>query len=382
MNALWYYAIFFIIIWILALIFRNKLKIEIQGPLLMRRTKRMIVFIDSVANRHLRFWKYSMNVGIPVAVFFMAVIFYLLIISLKTVFTAPQIGIVIPGVDIPGSPIFVPLGYGLIGLMTVIVVHEFGHGILARVEGVKIKSIGLLLLAILPGAFVEPDEEEIKKSNRLSKLRIFSAGSVFNLGLAGVAFVIYYLLSTFFIAPVFHAEGLEIANVVSNGPASGIVTEGMIIQSLNGYNIQNRQDFAKILNKTKPGDQVIVKTDQGSFKIKTGKNPNDPSIAYIGIRSQEHLAVKKSIANIYGILIPWGLFYFTNLLFWIFFLNFGIGTFNLLPLKPLDGGLIFEELINYVTSEKTAHIATYIVSVVSITLVVVNIGYGLLNAIL
>ena len=34
---------------------------------------------------------------------------------------------------------------------------------LRELKVVEIKSIGLLLLAILPGAFVEPDEEQVKK---------------------------------------------------------------------------------------------------------------------------------------------------------------------------------------------------------------------------
>ena len=78
--------------------------------------------------------------------------------------------------------------------MTVLVVHEFGHGIISRVEGVRIKSIGVLLLAVLPGAFVEPDEEDIEKSKRISKLRIFAAGSIFNLSLAAVALLLTFVI--------------------------------------------------------------------------------------------------------------------------------------------------------------------------------------------
>lgn len=33
MNALWFYLIGFILIWTLAILFRDKLKIEVQGPL-------------------------------------------------------------------------------------------------------------------------------------------------------------------------------------------------------------------------------------------------------------------------------------------------------------------------------------------------------------
>ena len=103
LNALWYYVIAFVIIWILAFLFKDKLKIDINGPLLMRKTKRLRGFIDSVANRSPRFWRWSMNVGLPVAVFFMGLMLYFLIISLQTLLEAPQVSIILPGVDIPGS---------------------------------------------------------------------------------------------------------------------------------------------------------------------------------------------------------------------------------------------------------------------------------------
>ena len=204
MDALQFYAILFIVIWTLAFLLKDKLKIEIHGPLLMRRTTRMRGLIDRIAQRHKRFWTWTMNIGIFVAFFFMVVMVYFLFTSLPSLFTAPQAALILPGVDLPGSPIFVPLGYGILALITVMVVHEFGHGILARVEGISIKSIGVLMLAILPGAFVEPDEEEIKKSKRSSKLRIYAAGSVFNIMLAALALIAFIGISNFAIPAAFN----------------------------------------------------------------------------------------------------------------------------------------------------------------------------------
>lgn len=379
MNALWYYAIGFLIIWIIAIIFRDKLKIDIKGPLLMRKTKRMRSLIDSVAQKNPRFWRITMNIGILVAFVFMVFIFYVLITSLESVMQTPAVSIVIPGVE-TGSAVYVPLIYGVIGVATVVIVHEFGHGILARVEGVRISSIGLLLLAILPGAFVEPNEDDIKKLRRLSKLRIYAAGSIFNLGLAGIALALYYILSVFFIVPVFHAEGLEIVTVVPQSPADGILKDGMIIQKINGYNINNRTSFTEVLNKTKPGDKITFKTNKGTLIIETTSNPNNNTLPYIGIRSQERLVVNESISKVFGNELPWTLFYLTSLLFWICFMNLGIGTFNLLPLKPLDGGLMFEEVLNYITTENSAQIITYIISLLSFILVAINIGSGLLKS--
>lgn len=300
MNVLWFYAIAFIIIWVLAFLFKDRLKIDITGPLLMRRTQRLRGFIDSTANRSPRFWKWGLNIGLPIAIFFMALMLYFLVISLQTLLQAPQVQVLLPGVDIPGSPIVVPLGYGIIALMTVMVVHEFGHGIISRVEGVKIKSIGVLLLAVLPGAFVEPDEDDIKKSKRISKLRIYAAGSVFNLSLAAIALLVTFILSSFVIAPAFDTDGVGITSVVPKSPADGILTQGMVIQSINGVQITDINSYINVLNTTRVGDNVTFQTNQGVYSIKAGINPNNSTRGYIGIRSQSHLVVNSYVAKTFG----------------------------------------------------------------------------------
>lgn len=385
-EVLAFYAIAFIVIWVLAFIFKDKLKIDINGPLLMRRTQRLRGLIDSIAQKSPRFWKMFMNIGIPVAVFFMLFIFYYLASSLYTTLTAPPVvaqasgvSIAIPGLNIPGG-INIPLSYGLIALVTVIVVHEFAHGILARAEGIKIKSIGLLLLAILPGAFVEPDEEQVKKAKRVSKLRIYAAGSIANISLAAIALVAALAISAFFITPSFHSEGMQITSVMPDSPANGVLKEGMIINNINGMEIKDRTNFVNSLNTTKPGDTVTIVTNQGTFTIKTASNPRNSSAAYIGIVTQETPAINQDVSNTYGNILPWFLVYFATLLQWIFILNFGIGTFNLLPLKPLDGGLMLEELLNYITSSELANKITNSVSIISLILVVVSITSGLTSA--
>jgi membrane-associated protease RseP (regulator of RpoE activity) len=382
LNALWYYAIGFIVIWVLALLFRKQLKIDIEGPLLMRKTTRLRGFIDSVANKSPRFWRWTMNVGIPVSVFFMGLMVYALVLSLQIMFNSPSVAIVLPGVDIPGSPIFVPLGYGIIALAILMVVHEFGHGIISRVEGVKIKSIGVLMFAILPGAFVEPDEEDVKKSSRISKLRIYAAGSTFNLIVALIAFLIMTGMSTFLIDPSFHSDGMEITSVVSNGPSTGILSEGMVIYSINGYTVKDITDFIQVMNKTAIGQTVTIQTDKGTYTVKTAPNPTNSSKSYVGVRSQNpHLVVNEGVSKSFGNLVPW-IFPIKDLLYWIFLLNFLVGTFNLLPMKPLDGGLIFEELLRYKLPEDKVKLIVTNVSWILIAIVVVLVVYGTVPGIL
>lgn len=352
MDALQFYAIAFIVIWVLALLFKDKLKIDIEGPLLMRRTTRMRDLIDSIAQKSPRFWRVFMNIGIPVSVFFMGLMIYLLILSLKTFASAPTVSPILPGVDYAGNQFYLPLGYGLIGLATVLVVHEFAHGILARVDGIKIKSIGLLLLAILPGAFVEPDPEGVKKASRLTKLRIYAAGSIFNLTFAGICLGIFLVLSSFLIPATFQSDGIEVSSVVPKSPSEGILKEGMVIHNINGKEIRNYTDYVAVRNKTKIGDTLTLKTDQGTFKIKLASNPNNSTAAYAGFRLNEHLVVKKDVSNTYGDKLPWILIFLSELFKWVAFINLAVGTFNLLPMKPLDGGLIFEEMLGAKVSER------------------------------
>ncbi len=170
MNGIYYYLIAFIVIWILAFGLKSKLTnhgFEIQFPLIMWRTEKFKNFIKRMANLSPRFWKWFMNVGIVISYIAMIYITWILLSSLSSMLEAPSVSLVIPGVELPGSSIYVPLGYGLVALATVLIVHEFSHGILAVAEKINVKSVGLMLFAILPGAFMEPDEEEMKEAKKI-----------------------------------------------------------------------------------------------------------------------------------------------------------------------------------------------------------------------
>lgn len=376
MNILWYYLIFFIIVWIMAILFRDKLKADIYGPILMRRTKKLRGFIDKIANTSPRFWRWSMNIGIPISVFCMGFSVYLIIMSLQYMFQSPQAALLLPGVDIPGSPIYIPVFSGIIALILLMVVHEFGHGILARAQGVGIKSIGVILLAVLPGAFVELDEEDVKKAKRSVKLRIYAAGSMFNLGLAAIAWVVVIVISSSFVPYAFQSDGLEIASVTPGSPSEGILQNGMIIYNINGHQVSNRTSVNQFLNTTHPGDVITLATDQGTYNVTSGGNPNNASATYIGIRGDTHLVVKPDVARNYSETIPWFLYNLVDLCYWIYALNIMVGLFNLLPMKPLDGGIIFEELLGYKVPEDITAKIVSCVSWILIGIVAILIIYG------
>jgi membrane-associated protease RseP (regulator of RpoE activity) len=373
----------------------------------MRKTKRLRGFIDGVAQRNPRFWRIFMNIGIPISIFFMVFIVYALIISLQTLFQAPTTQLILPGVNLPGQAISVPFIQGIIGLATVIVIHEFGHGILARAEGVRIKSIGLLLLAVLPGAFVEPDEDDIKKSKKTSRLRIYAAGSIFNLTLAAASLLVMLLITLLFISSVyidipgvsvpgvsslktepigqnisgpifttFHSDGVKIDSVVPKSPAYGVLQSGMVIESINGYPINNLTQFEQVRSNFNIGETLNIQTNEGSYTLNTVANPNNVTESYIGISTEQNLMVNSNLNNIWGNTLLWIVFNLQDLLYWIFFLNFAVGIINLLPARPLDGGLIFEELLSYRISKTTVNRIVNGLSIFLWGILIVSIVYG------
>ena len=350
MNGIYYYLIAFIVIWILAFGLKNKLTnhgFEIQFPLIMWRTEKFKNFIKRMANLSPKFWKWFMNIGIVISYIAMIYITWTLVSSLSSMLETPSVSLVIPGVEMPGSSIYVPLGYGLIALATVLIVHEFSHGILAIVEKINVKSVGLMLFAILPGAFMEPDEEEMKEAKKSSKLRIYAAGSMANITLAVMALLIVSAVGSYVIPSTFEEDGIEVDRLVGDSPASKVLKEGMIIESIDNHKVHDSNSYVNAVNNLKPGQNITIGTNEGDYSIILDKNPNNESKGYMGIQAAKHYELNDGVASIYGDTLPWIWFGVLELFQWICILNLGIGLFNLLPLKPLDGGHMFETLLSY-----------------------------------
>ena len=376
MNGIYYYLIAFAIIWVLSLVLKDKLVdhgFEINFPMIMWKTQKLRGFITRISNISQKFWRWFMNVGIFVAFGAMIFITWTLISTLPSVFETPAVSIIIPGVEMPGSSIYVPFLYGLIALATVLVVHEFSHGVQAVGEKIPIKSIGLLLFAVIPGAFVEPDEDELKKAKKSSRLRVYAAGSVANMSLALIAIILVSLISAG-IPHYFAEDGIEVGRVVGDSPCDGVLKEGMVLESIDNHTIKDSKSYVDIVSSYKPGDNVSIETDQGTYSIHLDKNPNNDSRGFFGIQANKHF---KLIDNSLGS-IPWVLFEFLELFQWIFMLNLGIGLFNLLPLKPLDGGYMLEILLSYRLSEKYYKPIVNALSVVMAMIIIFTIVIGFL----
>ncbi|MFB6088537.1 MAG: site-2 protease family protein, partial [Candidatus Aenigmatarchaeota archaeon] len=361
---------------IIILILKDRKKIERDSVILMRKTERGRAFLNKVANISPKFWKYF---GSGTVFICFGVMGFGIFLILRTLYTslisqgAPGLSLVIP------LPIKEPiLGYGFLGVpfwfwiipvATVMLIHEGFHGIMMKSNRVKIQSLGWVFLAVIPGAFVEPDEESLDKSNWKTKLRIFAAGSTGNF----VLFIIILGFTTLLFAPAFFSGSIGFTGYVDHNaynlsepfPANKLnLTPGIV--AIDGERMRSTEQFINTLNSHKPEETIDIKTttsNPGEFKtyeVELGTNPDNESKPFLGILNpyyHEPADIKCTMALPNGL---WNnlcstpkeayieysevLSFLLKLFVYIAILNLGIGVFNLLPIKPLDGGLMVEAL--------------------------------------
>ncbi|MGC8572241.1 MAG: site-2 protease family protein [Candidatus Micrarchaeia archaeon] len=259
----------------------------------------------------------------------------------------PGIAPVIPGID-------VPLFAGLIALIILLVIHEFSHGILSRIENIKLKSMGLLIFGIIPvGAFVEPDEKEISKLNSMKQTRIFAAGSAINL-LASIIFFVIMLLMIYFIVPGLYSKGVFVISTISNTPAANVLKPNTQILYWNNVKIVNMSSFAVAASNDIPGKIISVVTNNGSYSFKAISIDNSTK-GYIGVEVGNEL--KNNLSTQF-----WYFIYSIVVLSFIF--NISIGIVNLLPLPFFDGWRIYK------TNIKNKNIINILAAFVSIIFII------------
>ena len=282
------------------------------------------------------------HIGVATGFIGMAFIFFILIKSSFTLFLVegapPSVAPVLPGVKIPGLPTL-SFWHWIISIFLLAIVHEFSHGILARAYDLKVKSSGFGFLGPILLAFVEPDEKQVAKSSKKAQLGLFAAGPFANFIFA----LLILLVSLFILAPlsssVFEYDGIAISGFIPDYPAekSGLKTP-FVINSVNGIRTLSLPEFLNVTQNIKPNQEIMLNTDQGTVTITTTSDPNNSSRGFIGIQGiTQKTKTKENISNFVGSFFTW-----ISLLFmWLFFINVGVGLFNLLPLGPIDGGRMF-----------------------------------------
>lgn len=212
------------------------------------RTARGLGLLDKLA-RPKSFWRLVASAGIPLVV--LSMIYFLFLVLAMTYYmiqeppepssyNAPRNILLIPGLNE-----YIPFVWGWIALFVTMLVHEFAHGILSRVEGVRVKSMGIVAVLIAPiAAFVEPDDEDLfgskdkpAKVDKRARVRILSAGVISNFVVAIVAMSLFFGPVIGSISPL---DRLLVVNVEKGSLADEAGYEsGMMLMQANGEDVMS-----------------------------------------------------------------------------------------------------------------------------------------------
>jgi membrane-associated protease RseP (regulator of RpoE activity) len=396
----------------------NKVRAEIKFPLILIHTPFGLSFFDKVAGSKIaklyaRFNTYLMPFITALAVF-------LIVGSLMVLFSngaaregvrdiGPQSNLLIPGLN----P-YLPWTYGWIALVLTIIIHEAGHGIVARVYGVRVESTGLVLILGIPiGAFVNIEREELARTRLKEKSAILTAGPMNNMIVAGLSLgLLYIVVST--LVPLPQQDGIqygvEIMTVGDGSLANSIGLEkGDVVLDIEGDRVEHIEDLSRLLQSNlgnnvaitwrDTNDQEITKIASiparvqpntgilgvtitnvspdpefvlSRYKSAFGSNPIaillPPTMAEGSVPYSDLMAPKYS--STLGSSFP----IIANFLFWLWFINFNVGIFNALPIGPLDGGQLYNSLIERKVSAGSTRLknASLILTLVMVMIVAVS----------
>ncbi|SET09725.1 PDZ domain-containing protein [Methanococcoides vulcani] len=293
----------FLLYWVIVSILDKKgilerYNISTYGPILMIRTLRGQKLLDFLA-RPKSMWKLFANIGIVLMFIGMFAMFLIIVVSDVAMLssigdnTLPEPGKFNEARNIfliPGVNEFIPLSWGIIALLVTLVVHEFSHAILCKVEGIRVKSMGILLAVVPIGGFAEPDEEELfgikkedgkdleasstdgpierkilgiekepdtsKVATREQRARILAAGVMSNFVVAAIAFILLFGPVLGAISPLGDAM---IVNVTPDSPADiAGLQDNMVITQIDDTPVEKANDILLYMSSVEPGTVVEV----------------------------------------------------------------------------------------------------------------------------
>lgn len=394
---------------------QRKVRAEVKLPLILIHTPFGLDFFDKVAKLPgAKAWS-TINTYLMPLITVLAI--FLIVGSLAVLFSNAEARDAVEGVGlqgnllIPGLNPYLPITYGWIALVITIIIHEAGHGIVARVYNIRVDSTGIVLFLGIPiGAFVNIERDELNKATLKQKSAVLTAGPLNNMILAGLSLVALYLvLSTLTVAPGIPQFGVAIVSVNPGSLAESIgLSSGAVIQEVAGQQTREVENLGEIL-RANLGQTIdikwIEKSGEAVTRSATLPEAVEPGRGVLGIQVTplgEPGQVLDNYKSFFGtnplaILLPptlqpgvvpysdlmaptyessigpaWPII--ANMLFWSWFINFNVGIFNALPIGPLDGGQLYGALIEKrVKSQVLARNAAMMLTAIMVAIVAASI---------
>ena len=370
---------------------KNRVRAEVKLPLILIHTPFGLEFFDRVAKWRAAKFYADFNTYLMPAITVLAI--FLIIGSLMIMFSSAGARGAVANVGptanllIPGLNPYLPITYGWVALIITIIIHEAGHGIVARVYNIRVDSTGIVLFLGLPiGAFVNIERDELNRATLKQKSAVLTAGPLNNMILAGASLLALFLVVSTLTplppdlnAPQFGVMAITV-NPGSLAEAIGMEPESVIqyvggnevrtVENLGGHLRANLGNTIDVTWINSAGETITreatlpatVEPGQGILGVTVTPLPADPQAVldrYKGWFGTNPLALllpptmQQGAVPYSDLMAPryesvtLGVTYppIANLLFWLWFINFNVGIFNALPIGPLDGGQLYGSLI-------------------------------------
>ncbi len=262
----WYLASVLVFVVVLAgFVYRDRKKFTRESIFLLRRTKRGRNLLIKIGTRFPRFWLavgfVSVVTGFIVSVLGLKMLVDNFLASLVTRATTPSLALLLPS---PTSEtvfgygyLAVPFWYWIICIVVLALVHEGFHGIFTAREKTRIKSLGFGILAVIPLAFVEPDEKQLEKRGVWPQLRVFSAGSFANFLMAGLSLILFVVMTNAIYAP----SGVDFQTYPFAQLSLGEV------ESLGGHSVSGTDDIVSVLEEFGENETIEVIAANETFYL-------------------------------------------------------------------------------------------------------------------
>ena len=240
--------------------------------------------------------------------------------------------------------------YWILIIAIIAIVHEFAHGIFASRKGVGIKNTGFgffpFFLPIFLAAFVELDEDKMKKKSIFSQMSVLAAGTFANVMTGILFFGLMWLFFSLAFVPAgvnfdaYTYSMVDVGNITSVGgvdfeggtyeslynlvaedglvkvmvgEGSFVVTRGFLdvqqnnlnyvllyddapavnagldgaITKINGVGIGSKEELGEELSGYSPGDAITVTTvvneDVKTHNLVLGEHPDNENVGFLGI---------------------------------------------------------------------------------------------------
>ncbi|XP_018616580.1 membrane-bound transcription factor site-2 protease isoform X1 [Scleropages formosus] len=190
--------------------------------------------------------------------------------------------VVVPGVNLPVSQ----LTYFFVAILLSGIIHEFGHGVAALREQVRLNGFGMFLFVIYPGAFVDLFTTHLQLISPVQQLRIFCAGVWHNFVLCVAALTLLMLLPLLLFPLYATGTGALVTEVVQGSPASGSrgLFVGDLVTRLEDCSVHTVEDWHSCIRRLSLASQTgyCVRTSSLHLSWAAGRGIGQGSAPELG----------------------------------------------------------------------------------------------------